>query len=198
MWRLGWAHPLCPRGAWVLPQCCTHPYTYLTLGLPAWRLGTPTTHTWRLGTPRPNYLWASHSAEPKIALGHWLCRAQNRFGLLQKCTLSVWAPASLLGTSLHTHCPWAACLGPGHTPAHTWCLGCAGHVHARAPLGHTWRLGHAAESKGNGPGITTQVQWVVRKDLILNIIICFRNIIIFIIINIINKIINKFQIKYYY
>ena len=33
---------------------------------------------------------------------------------------------------------------------------------------------------------------------ILNIIVCFRNIIIFIIINIINEIINKFERKYYY
>jgi hypothetical protein len=33
---------------------------------------------------------------------------------------------------------------------------------------------------------------------ILNIIVCFRNIIIFIIINFINEIINKFERKYYY
>ena len=33
---------------------------------------------------------------------------------------------------------------------------------------------------------------------ILNIIVCFRTIIIFIIINIINEIINKFERKYYY
>jgi hypothetical protein len=33
---------------------------------------------------------------------------------------------------------------------------------------------------------------------ILNIIVCFRNIIIFLIINIINEIINKFKRKYYY
>jgi len=114
MWRLGWAHPLCPRGAWVLPQCCAHPYTHLTLGLPAWGLGTPTTHTWRLGTPRPNYLWASHSAEPKIALGHWLCRAQNRFGLLLHCWvhhcthIALGLPAWGLGTPQRTRGAWAA------------------------------------------------------------------------------------------
>ena len=44
--------------------------------------------------------------------------------------------------------------------------------------------------------------WIVHQDSrflglkILNIIICFKNIIIFIIINIINTIINKFQRKY--
>jgi len=45
--------------------------------------------------------------------------------------------------------------------------------------------------------------WVMALDprfldpKILNIIVCFKNIIIFIIINIINKIINKFERRYY-
>jgi hypothetical protein len=34
--------------------------------------------------------------------------------------------------------------------------------------------------------------------MILNSIVCFRNIIIILIINIINEIINKFKRKYYY
>jgi len=78
----------------------------LALGPPAWGLGTPTAHTWCLGTPRPNYPWAPLSAEPKIVLGHWLCRAQNRLGLLPQ--------------SLRTRGPWAACLGLGLRTHDAW------------------------------------------------------------------------------
>jgi hypothetical protein len=52
------------------------------------------------------------------------------------------------------------------------------------------------------PHLGTLGAWVMALDprfldpRILNIIVCFRNIIIFIIINIINKIINKFERKY--
>jgi hypothetical protein len=54
------------------------------------------------------------------------------------------------------------------------------------------------------PHLGTLDAWVMALDprflsvKILNIIIYFRNIIIFLIINIINKIINKFERKYYY
>jgi hypothetical protein len=54
------------------------------------------------------------------------------------------------------------------------------------------------------PHLETPGAWAMALGLrflglrILNIIICFRNIIIFIIINIINEIINKFEMKYYY
>jgi len=56
----------------------------------------------------------------------------------------------------------------------------------------------------NGSSVRTQFYWVLYQDSmfmspqILNIIIFFRNIISFIIINIINKIINKFERKNYY
>jgi len=42
-----------------------------------------------------------------------------------------------------------------HPYAHV-VFGLAWRVHARAPLGHTWRLGHVAGSKGNRFGVTTQ------------------------------------------
>jgi len=56
----------------------------------------------------------------------------------------------------------------------------------------------------NGSSVRTQFYWVLHQEprfrgpRILNIIFCFRNIIIFIIISILNKIINKFHRKYYY
>jgi hypothetical protein len=91
----GWAHPLRTRDAWAMPPCWAHPSAHVVLGLcfrcghtltHTWCLGsylcaghTPA-HTWRSGTPRPNFPWAPHAAKPKIVLGHWLCRAQNRFG----------------------------------------------------------------------------------------------------------------------
>jgi hypothetical protein len=94
-------------------------------------------------------------------------------------------------------------------PAHTWHLGCGG----LAPLGTSggWvmapdsrEMNRASGPMINGSSIRTQFYWVLYQDSmfmrprILNIIICFRNIISFIIINIINKIINKFEIKNYY
>jgi len=85
--------------------------------------------------------------------------------------------------------------------------------HARVHLGTygTWVM--ALDPRGMGPAsgpkinescVTIQLYWILHQDprfldpTILNIIMCFRNIIIFIIINIINKIINKFERKYYY
>jgi hypothetical protein len=53
------------------------------------------------------------------------------------------------------------------------------------------------------PHLGTPDAWVMTLDprfldpKILNIIVCFKNIIIIIIINIINKIINKFERRYY-
>jgi len=85
-----------------------------------------------------------------------------------------------------------------------WRLGCAGREPCPRPLGDTWHLGHGARPKRKGSGVTIQFYWILHQDprflgpTILNIIMCFRNIIIFIIINIINKIINKFERKYYY
>jgi hypothetical protein len=88
-----------------------------------------------------------------------------------------------------------------------------GGSHARAPLGDTWHLSHDTGPKGLGPEsgpmineycVRTQFYWILHQNprflnlRILNIIICFINIIIFIIINIINKIINNFERKYYY
>jgi hypothetical protein len=104
------------------------------------------------------------------------------------------------------HVALGLCLWVGHSPAHTWCLGCVG-------LGTSGAWVMAKDSremdlvsgpKGNRSSIRTQFYWVLHQDsmfmvpTILNVIISFRNIIIFIIINIINKIINKFERKYYY
>jgi len=81
--------PLRTRGAELLPQCCGAWAPVSVLGTPLFTRGalavclgagyTPA-HTWRLGTPRRNYPWALHAAESKVALDHWLCRAQNRLG----------------------------------------------------------------------------------------------------------------------
>jgi len=64
MWRLGPASmqstTLRARGAWAV---C----------LGAWHT---LTHTWCLDTPIPNYPWALHVKEPKIALG--LTRARPK------------------------------------------------------------------------------------------------------------------------
>ena len=92
---------------------------------------------------------------------------------------------------------WAA-LGVSHARVH---LGTHGTwVMALDPRGR----GPASGPKINGSCVTIQFYWILHQDprflgpTILNIIMCFRNIIIFIIINIINKIINKFERKYYY
>jgi hypothetical protein len=71
--------------------------------------------------------------------------------------------------------------GPG-TPSAQLALGLRCAASEPCPC-HT--LGHGAGSR-------------VLCPRILNIIICFRNVIIFITINMINKIINKFERKYYY
>ena len=39
-----------------------------------------------------------------------------------------------------------------------------GVSHARAPHGETWCLGHGTRTKGNGFGVRTQAQWVLRED----------------------------------
>jgi len=72
--------PLRTRGVWALTSVLGTPLH--TCGAWAVYLGAGHTpaHTWRSGTPRPNFPWAPHVAKPKIVLGHWLCRAQNRFG----------------------------------------------------------------------------------------------------------------------
>jgi hypothetical protein len=127
-------------------------------------------------------------------------------------TRGAWAATCVLADYAHTWCLGSR-LCAGHTLAHMWRLGCSERESCPYPLKNTWRLGHGAGPKRNGSGIRTQDQWVLRNDpillgsssklmvlgpKILNIIMCFRNIIIFIIINIINKIINKFERKYYY
>jgi len=89
-----------------------------------------------------------------------------------KCTHEAWAPALVLDTrDARAHC-----LGAGHPKCTRG---------AWAVTRDTWHLGFALDPRFLDPRI-------------LNIIICFRNIIIFSIINIINKIINKFERKYYY
>jgi len=57
-----------------------------------------------------------------------------------------------------------------NTPLRTrsaWVVLRLGVIHALAPLGNTWCLGHSAESKGNESGVRTHNQWVLRKDPIL-------------------------------
>jgi septum formation inhibitor-activating ATPase MinD len=86
----------------------------------------------------------------------------------------------VLGTPLRTSGVWAPCMGVGrpHSIRGAWVA--LRVSYARATL------------------------WIMVLDprflglRILNIIICFKNIIIFIIINLINKIINNFERKYYY
>jgi hypothetical protein len=108
------------------------------------------------------------------------------------------------GCSLQNQAPgWT---GARHTPMHTWRLGSVG-----LGTSGTWVM--TSDSRGidwasgpmiNGSSVRTQFYWILHQDSmfmglrILNIIIYFRNIIIFIIINIINKIINKFERKSYY
>jgi hypothetical protein len=119
------------------------------------------------------------------------------------------------------HVALGLCLIAGHIPTHMWRLGsclCWAHqcTHDAWPvlselwsrsIGDKWRLVHSSGLKGmdwvsepmiNGSSIRTQFYWVLYQDSmfmdpkILNIIICFINIIIII------KIINKFKRKYYY
>jgi hypothetical protein len=72
---------------------------------------------------------------------------------------------------------------------------CWAHPYAPVALGLRW------ERAMSVPHLGTSSTWVMALDprflnlKILNIIICFRNIFIFIIINIINKIINNFERK---
>jgi hypothetical protein len=116
------------------------------------------------------------------------------------------------GHTMRTGGAWAACLWVGHPQAHTWRLGYAVKPWSR-PNGDKGCFDHGYKLKRNGSGVRThdqwssvrtQFYWVLHQDStflgsrILNIIICFRNIIIFIMINIINKIIYKFERKYYY
>ena len=119
-WRLGYASVLStsqhPYSAWalalvlgtpcthvvfeLLPLCWAHPFAHMTFGL-AICLGaryTPT-HTWHLGTLRLDYPLTSHAAKPKIVLGHWLCKAQNKLG----CCAHVQDPNSL-GSCHHHDC----------------------------------------------------------------------------------------------
>ena len=104
-----------------------------------------------------------------------------------------------------SHVALGLCLWVGHSLAHTWRLGSAlglatsgAVVMAPDSRGIDWSSGPMI----NKSSVRTQFFWVLYQDLmfmgsrILNIIISFRNIIIFIIINIINKIINKFERKY--
>jgi hypothetical protein len=116
------------------------------------------------------------------------CRTKHQAGRalgLPQCTRGAWA---------------------GHIPAHTWRLGSVG-----LGTSGTWvmtsdsrGIGRASGPMINGSSVRTQFYWVLHQDSmfmglrILNIIIYFRNMIIFIIINIINKIINKFERKSYY
>ena len=115
-------------------------------------------------------------------------------------------------TLVHTW-RWAACIWVKHSPAHTWRLGCVGWAMIAPHLVTSGAWIIALDPRGMGPVlgptingscVRTQFYWVLHQNSkflgprILNIIICFRNIIIFIIINIINKIINKFERKYYY
>ena len=153
---------------------------------PARGLGTPPMHTWRLG-------YASVSGTPQRTRGAWAPTSV----LGTPCAQVVLRlPAFGLGTPKRTRGAWAALVKP-------W----------SRPIGDKWCFGHGYRLKGNGLGVRThdqwssvrtQFYWVLHQNStflghrILKIIICFRNIIIFIIINIINKIIYKFERKYYY
>jgi len=76
----------------LLPVCWVDPSTLVALGLlprcwqtkhtrdawsPASVLDTPLRTHGAWAVPTPNYPRIPHAAEPKIALGHWLCRTQN-------------------------------------------------------------------------------------------------------------------------
>jgi len=74
----GWAHPLRPCSALVLPQCWPHPYTRMMLES-CLCTGYTFGHMWHLSTPIPNYSWTPHVAGLKIVLGYRPCRAQYRF-----------------------------------------------------------------------------------------------------------------------
>jgi len=95
-------------------------------------------------------------------------------------TCGTWASVSVLGTPLRTHGAWALCMGGGHPQGtiSAWVALRVSHAHATL-----WVM--VLDRRFFGPRI-------------LNIIICFINIIIFIIIHMVNKIINKFERKYYY
>jgi len=69
-WRVGCTSVLGTRGAWAPAFGWALLSTHVELRLSAWELATPPACMWRLNTPRPNYPWAPHAAEPKIALDH--------------------------------------------------------------------------------------------------------------------------------
>jgi len=102
-----------------------------------------------------------------------------------------------LGTPQHTRGAWASLVVAHAVP------------HFRTPSAWVMtldprKMGLASRPTINRSSVRTQFYWVLHQEprfrgsRILHIIFCFRNIIIFIIIIILNKIINKFHIKYYY
>jgi hypothetical protein len=100
-------------------------------------------------------------------------------------TRDTWIDTCVLTNQAHK---WrlgsSSVLGKPQRTRGSW--GALGVSHAYAPLRNTYSLGHGARPRFLGLRI-------------LNIIVCFRNIIIIIIIIIIiNEIINKFERKYYY
>jgi len=92
-------------------------------------------------------------------------RAHGTWAACLKRTRGAWVLPQCWAHSLHRRGVWAACLertrGAWVLPqcwTHTWRLGCVGHDPARAQLGDTWLLGHAAGPKGNGFGVITHGQ----------------------------------------
>ena len=164
------------------PVGCTPSYSHLALGLPSLgRLGClpmcwdDPAYTWRIGS----CLSAWHTPAHMWCLG---CLTGGQAHLSAHVALGL--PAWGLGTYQRTSGAWAA----------------LGVTHSRAPRGMVTASGPTM----NGSSVRTQLllgspsRPKVLGPRILNIIICFRNIIIFIIINIINKIINFCQRKYQY
>ena len=73
-----WAHLLLTRGAWAPASILGIPLRTRGAWAVCLRAGHTPAHMWRLGTLRSKYPGAPHSAEPEIALSHWLYMTQNR------------------------------------------------------------------------------------------------------------------------
>jgi hypothetical protein len=72
-----------------------NPSAHVALGLQ--RAGrTSAAHTWRLNCAKTQLYLGSHAVKPHIALDHWLCRTQNRFGFFLCRTQIALSPASVI------------------------------------------------------------------------------------------------------
>ena len=130
---------------------------------------------------------ASSAKSYQVQLGSWT----QHYWVAPSAHVALDLPAYVLADQAHTLC-LSSCPGAWHTTKHTWRQGSLPggwppqHIRGTwVTPGDTWHLGFALDP------------WFL-SPRILNIIICYRNIIIFSIINVINKIINKFERKYYY